>query len=176
MNKSKFLSLILRHKPELIDLKLDEYGYANITELVEKINLYGINIDREEVFDIVSSNNKKRFKTKGDMIRASQGHSIEVNLEYSPKEPPVVLYHGTAINNLESILTNGIIKGSRNHVHLSSNIETAISVGKRHGKPIVLEIDSHKMYEDGFEFYLSDNNVWLSEYIPTIYIKENPHQ
>ncbi len=105
------------------------------------------------------------------MIRASQGHSIEVELGYEPQKPPLILYHGTALSNKDSILKNGIEKRNRQHVHLSSDTETALNVGKRHGKPIISEILSEEMFLDGFEFFISENNVWLTEFIPIKYIK-----
>lgn len=118
------------------------------------------------------TNDKKRFQVSDDglRIRASQGHSINVDLKLIPKEPPAVLFHGTAKRFLESIQREGLKPGQRNHVHLSTNIDTAIAVGKRYGKPIILEVDAGVMHQQGYEFFLSDNNVWLVNNVPTHYI------
>ncbi len=165
---SKFLSLVLRHKPETIGLVLDENGWANVKDLVSKMdNLTMVTLEK-----IVETNDKKRFAFNEDKtkIRASQGHSLNINLELKPVEPPEVLYHGTADRFVEIIKSTGIKKQSRSHVHLSSNFYTAVSVGQRHGKPVVLEVNAKKMQEDGYKFYLSENNVWLTDIVPIGYI------
>jgi putative RNA 2'-phosphotransferase len=169
VGKSKFISLVLRHKPEEIGLKLDVNGWADVNELLQKGNL-----DLETLKEIVATNEKKRFAFNDDCtkIRASQGHSIDVNLNLKPVQPPNVLYHGTAEKFLQSIRKQGILKGKRQHVHLSPDVPTARMVGSRHGKPIVLLIGSELMYNDHFEFYLSDNNVWLVDHVPKNYILE----
>ena len=132
----------------------------------------GRKVSLDDLKKIVASNNKQRFRFNDDFtkIRANQGHSISVDVELNEVRPPVVLYHGTATKFLESIKHNGLIAKNRLHVHLSADKETAIKVGGRHGKPIVLTVNSAKMYEDGFIFYLSENNVWLTVSVPINYI------
>lgn len=169
---SKFLSLILRHKPETINLILDENGWANVEELITKSTNDSQGFTFEELDEIVQTNDKKRFifnedKTK---IRANQGHSIDVDLALKPQQPPEFLYHGTAENNVNSILKNGIEKRNRQHVHLSQDKETATKVGMRHGKPIILTIKTGKMSQDGILFYLSENSVWLTDFVAAEYI------
>ncbi|HFL2524774.1 TPA: RNA 2'-phosphotransferase [Clostridioides difficile] len=170
---SIFISLILRHKPETIGIKLDDYGYADVNELIEKINNTGRNINIEILEQIVKEDNKQRYSFNDDRskIRANQGHSINVNVELRELEPPKYLYHGTATRFLDNIKNEGIIKQSRLYVHLSRDIDTAIKVGKRHGTPVILKINTGKMYENGYKFYLSENNVWLCEYIPFKYVE-----
>ncbi|HBF7094268.1 TPA: RNA 2'-phosphotransferase [Clostridioides difficile] len=170
---SIFISLILRHKPEIIGIKLDEYGYADVNELIEKINNAGRNINIEILEQIVKEDNKQRYSFNEDRskIRVNQGHSINVDVELKELEPPEYLYHGTATRFLDNIKNEGIIKQSRLYVHLSRDIDTAIKVGKRHGTPVILKINTGKMYENGYKFYLSENNVWLCEYIPFKYVE-----
>ncbi|HBF7642493.1 TPA: RNA 2'-phosphotransferase [Clostridioides difficile] len=170
---SIFISLILRHKPETIGIKLDDYGYADVNELIEKINNTGRNINIEILEQIVKEDNKQRYSFNEDRskIRANQGHSINVNVELRELEPPRFLYHGTATRFLDNIKKEGIISKSRLYVHLSNNIDTAVQVGKRHGIPIVLKINAGKMYENDYKFYLSENNIWLCEYIPFKYVE-----
>lgn len=169
---SKFISLVLRHQPEQIGLLLNEKGWASVEELLHKMNAAGFAIDIDILHTIVDTNDKKRFAFNEDqsMIRASQGHSIEVNLDLQPAVPPEELYHGTGIKNLQSILQAGLQKQSRQHVHLSASIETAKAVGSRHGKPMVLLIDTKAMQAAGFIFYLSANKVWLTEVVPVQFI------
>lgn len=170
---SIFISLILRHKPEIIGIKLDEYGYADVNELIEKINNAGRNINIEILEQIVKEDNKQRYSFNEDRskIRANQGHSINIDVELKELEPPEYLYHGTVTRFLDNIKNEGIIKQSRLYVHLSRDIDTAIKVGKRHGTPVILKINTGKMYENGYKFYLSENNVWLCEYIPFKYVE-----
>lgn len=169
---SKFLSYILRHHPELINLNLDENGWANVDELITKSTNDSQGFTFEELDEIVETNDKKRFIFNGDKtrIRANQGHSIDINLALIPQQPPEFLYHGTAQSNIDSILEKGIEKRNRQHVHLSQDIETATKVGMRHGKPIILTINTEKMFDDGIEFYLSENNVWLTDFVDIKYI------
>ena len=170
---SVFISLILRHKPETINIRLDKYGYANVLELIEGINKSGRKIDFNILEDIVNSDKKGRYSFNSDKtkIRANQGHSIKVDVELKECKPPSFLYHGTATRFIESINKNGLCKMSRLYVHLSDNIDTALQVGKRHGEPIVLNIDSKSMYERGYKFYLSENGVWLTDSVPSEFIK-----
>jgi len=170
----RFISLILRHKPETINLKLDKNGWADTKELIEKISKSGREIDFEILERIVNENNKKRYSFNEDKtkIRTVQGHSIEVNLELKEVVPPAVLYHGTAFKNLESIKKVGIKKMNRQHVHLSVDVETAKNVATRHsGKYIILEIDTEAMLKENYKFYLSENKVWLTDFVPSKFIK-----
>jgi len=171
---SKFLSYVLRHHPELIYLNLDENGWANVDELITKSKNDSQGFTFEELDEIVQTNDKKRFIFNEDKtrIRANQGHSIDINLALIPQQPPEFLYHGTAQGNIESILEKGIEKRNRQHVHLSQDIETATKVGMRHGKPIILTINTEKMFDDGIEFYLSENNVWLTDFVDIKYISQ----
>lgn len=170
---SKFLSLVLRHKPETIDLELDENGWADTNFLIHGMLKANYSIDIKNLKDIVKSSDKQRFKFNDDFskIRANQGHSINVDLKLEQKLPPEILFHGTATRNIDSIKQNGLLKQNRHHVHLSSDTETAEKVGMRYGKSIVLKIEAGKMSADGFEFYLSENGVWLTEKVDTKYIK-----
>lgn len=172
---SKFLSLVLRHQPETIGIELDENGWTNIETLIEKSSKKGLHFDREILNHIVETNAKKRFafNDSNDKIRANQGHSIEVELGYAPQKPPTVLYHGTGQKSVNSIKLTGLEKRQRQQVHLSKDIETAIAVGQRHGKPFIFEVLAEQMYNDKHEFFLSDNGVWLTDNVPTKYLKVN---
>lgn len=168
---SKFLSYVLRHKPDAIKLKLDENGWASVTELIEKAQSQ-IELTPELIKQIVITNDKKRFSLSDDeqFIRANQGHSIQIDLKLEPKEPPPVLYHGTATRFLDSIKQEGLKPGQRHHVHLSSDIQTATAVGKRYGKPVILEVAASAMHQQGVEFFLSENNVWLTDHVPSDFL------
>ncbi|MDR2095148.1 MAG: RNA 2'-phosphotransferase [Treponema sp.] len=171
---SKFLSLVLRHQPETIHLNMDNNGWVDIDELIHNANEYKhMRLDKEILAEIVKTNDKQRFiiDNEKNKIRANQGHSISIDLALEPQTPPDELFHGTAIRFLESIMENGIKPMSRQYVHLSRTVEIAENVGKRHGKPIVLYINSKAMYENGYKFYLSENKVWLVDYVPKEYIK-----
>jgi len=170
---SKFLSLVLRHKPETIGIELDSNGWTDVEILIQKSNGYGIQFDRNILKHIVETNSKKRFALNEtfDKIRASQGHSIHVELGYSSQKPPEILYHGTSEKTVESILKTGLDKRKRQHVHLSRDIETAVIVGQRHGKPVVFSVLAGQMHADNFQFFLSDNGVWLTEKVPSKYLK-----
>lgn len=174
VSKSKFLSLILRHKPETIGLKLDENGWANINELITKTNQKGQLLTHELLDKIVSDNDKQRFVISDDglRIRANQGHSLQVDLKLEAKQPPDILYHGTATRFVSSILKMGLQAKSRQYVHLSSDIATAIKVGQRHGKTIVFQVFAQKMSNDAHLFYLSENLVWLTKKVPTDYLQQ----
>ncbi len=172
---SKFMSLVLRHRPEVIGLMLDANGWANVDELVEKLNANeNGSITKEMIETVVATNEKKRFAFNADntMIRASQGHSIPVELELPQVVPLDILYHGTAEQHVMSILQSGLHKQGRQHVHLSADTVTAKAVGSRHGKPAVLTIDAEAMHASGFAFYLSANNVWLVDTVPANFIKQ----
>ena len=170
----KFLSLVLRHDPEKIGLTLDENGWAEVTVLLEKLAKKGKKLDFDTLKYLVETNDKKRYSFNADFskIRANQGHSIEVDIKLKEATPPDILYHGTAEKNLDSIFLEGLTKRNRNHVHLSKDIETSIKVGTRHGKPIVLTIDTKAMLDDGIRFYLSENQVWLTNYVEPKYISK----
>ena len=170
---SKFLSLVLRHRPETIGITLDENGWTEVNYLIEQLNKSGLNINSEVLNDVVANNNKKRFAFNEDKtkIRANQGHSIIVELGYQPMQPPEILYHGTSEKSVASILKTGLEKRSRHHVHLSSDKETAAQVGQRHGKPVILEVAAQEMYENGFDFFISENGVWLTDTVPVNYLK-----
>ena len=171
---SKYLSLILRHRPETIGLALDDEGWVSISKLLRAAKKHGNPIDRSTLDEVVFSNDKMRFAFSKDglRIRANQGHSISVNLNLESLDPPSLLYHGTAIRFIESIRASGLEKRNRQHVHLSATKETAISVGKRHGKPVVLTIQAKRMFDEGHQFYLSQNGVWLTKHVPYQYIQE----
>lgn len=171
---SKFLSYILRHEPKSINLTLDSEGWANIDELIAKANTSGQNMTRAQILAVVATSDKKRFTLSKDesSIRAAQGHSLKsVAISFEAQQPPAILLHGTAIKNIDAITKQGLIAGQRQYVHLTENSDTANATGMRYGKPVLLTIDSLAMSEAGFKFYLSDNNVWLTEQIPPEYIK-----
>jgi putative RNA 2'-phosphotransferase len=165
---SKFLSFVLRHKPDAIGLALDPQGWANIDELIERGNAAGTQFDRKDLQHVVETSDKKRFSISADglRIRAAQGHSVTVELGLSPQEPPPVLYHGTATRFVESILSEGLKPQDRQHVHLSIDEATARRVGQRHGKPVILKIEALRMHAKGFKFFLADNGVWLTDQVP----------
>jgi putative RNA 2'-phosphotransferase len=160
---SKFLSLILRHKPEEVGLTLDDNGWVNVTDLIKACADAGKSFTLSELQEVVETNDKKRFvfDVTGEKIRASQGHSVEVDLEFGKKTPPGILYHGTAERNVGEIMAGGLKKMKRHHVHLSAETETARTVGKRYGQPVIFKIDTFAMMNEGFEFYVSANGVWL---------------
>lgn len=170
---SKFLSLILRHNPEKIGLKLDEHGWADVEELLAASAKNGNAFMREELEKVVAENDKKRFAfdETGTKIRANQGHSIRVEIEFEQKTPPEILYHGTTEKNVGAILEKGLKKMRRHHVHLSPDVETAGKVGSRRGKPVILEIDAGRMKEEGFTFYISANGVWLVDEVPPQFMR-----
>lgn len=170
---SKYISLILRHKPEIIDITLDKNGWANVNKLIDGVNRKYNPFTMEMLEEIVRTDDKQRYsfnenKTK---IRANQGHSINVDVELTEIKPPNILYHGTADKYLKSIMKNGLQSQSRLYVHLSQTIDTAIKVGKRHGNPVLIIVDTKAMYEDGYKFFKSQNNVYLTKEVPVEYLK-----
>ncbi len=173
---SKFLSFVLRHKPEAIGLALDAQGWGSIEELVLKSNAAGMRLARNDVLLIAQTSKKKRFTLSddGQRIRAAQGHSVAVDLGLTPREPPAVLYHGTATRFLDRILAEGLTPQGRQQVHLSTDQETAQHVGQRHGKPVVLQIDARRMHLKGFEFFLAENGVWLTNDVPPDFLHASP--
>ena len=174
-NTSKFISLILRHKPKAIGILLDEHGWADVQELIDGINASGgHHLDMELLEEIVRSDEKQRysFNENHTLIRANQGHSIPVDVELEEKTPPDALYHGTGEKYVSSIEKEGLIPKSRLYVHLSADVSTAKKVGSRHGKPVIYTIDCAKMAADGYRFYLSANHVWLTKSVPVKYLNK----
>ena len=169
---SKFLSLILRHNPQAGNITLDSNGWAITNKVLDALRSKGYTGTQEFLDEIVSTDNKQRYGYSDDksLIRANQGHSVEVDLSLVPKIPPDILYHGTAEKSVPSIMASELRSGSRQYVHLSRDIPTATSVGSRHGKPHILEINAKAMTADGFEFFCSKNNVWLTKVVPSKYV------
>ena len=169
---SKYLSFILRHQPDSIGLELSDEGWANIKELIGKTRKF--ELTKELINTVVETNDKKRFliSEDGERIKANQGHSIKVKLKLEPVTPPDVLLHGTAERFLESILKEGLTNQQRHHVHLSETQKTAMSVGSRCGKPVLLKVDSRRMHSDGFEFFKTENDVWLVDCVPVKYLEK----
>lgn len=170
---SKYISLILRHKPETIGITLDEHGWADVAALIEGINKTNP-FSMEMLEHIVETDEKQRYSFNEDktLIRANQGHSIPVDVELVEVTPPDILYHGTGEKYAASIDQTGLIPKSRLYVHLSGDIETAVNVGKRHGKPVIYTINCKKMYEDGYPFFRSANGIWLTKTVPVQYIEK----
>ncbi len=170
---SKFLSLVLRHTPEAIGIALDAEGYVAVDELLAAAARHGRRISREQLDEVVASNDKKRFALSADgrWIRASQGHSVEVELGLAAIEPPELLFHGTVERFLPSIREQGLVKGRRQHVHLSADRATAERVGRRRGRPVVLLIEARRMHADGHAFFLSANGVWLTDAVPPEHLR-----
>ena len=171
---SKFIALILRHKPEAIGITLDEHGWANVDDLIKGIAKRQP-FDMAMLEEIVATDDKQRYSFNEDktLIRANQGHSIPVDVELEEKEPPSILYHGTAVKYKTSIEEKGLIPKSRLYVHLSVVEETALKVGQRHGTPIVYTINAAQMHKDGYKFYLSKNGVWLTKSVSLKYLKSS---
>jgi len=170
---SKRLSFILRHRPDSIGLALDAHGWAEVDDLLARLAADGHAIDRALLERVVADNDKQRFAFNEDRtrIRASQGHSIGIDLALEQAAPPDMLYHGTATRFLKSILAEGLKASGRHHVHLSADVDTAKRVGARHGFPAVLRVDARRMQADGIVFYRSDNGVWLTEAVLPRYLE-----
>ncbi len=169
---SKFLSLVLRHEPERIGLKLDSAGWVNVEDLLEALSRNGFALTREQLNHIVETNSKKRFAFSEDglRIRANQGHSVDVDLQYEPQTPPELLYHGTATRFLDSIREKGLLRMERHDVHLSAQKNVTMQVGGRHGKPVLLIIRTGEMHRSGHIFRRSANGVWLVDHVPAQFI------
>lgn len=170
---SKFISRILRHAPADAGLTLEPGGWVLVADLLTGAARVGVLITPEELAEVVRKCDKQRFAfdASGTKIRANQGHSTEVKLDFSPSEPPALLYHGTADRNLGTILRDGLLKMARHHVHLSGDTATATKVGSRHGRPAILVIDALGMHAAGHEFFVSANGVWLVEHVPPQYLR-----
>ena len=174
---SKFISMILRHRPEVIGITLDEHGWANVNELIKGINETGeeVEFSKATLEKIVKTDKKQRYSFSQDktLIRANQGHSIHVDVELEKKEPPKVLYHGTGSRFVKSIQEQGLLPMERLYVHLSTDVETATDVGKRHGTPVIFKVNAEQMQKDGYDFFQSVNGVWLTKEVPTKYLELN---
>jgi putative RNA 2'-phosphotransferase len=171
---SKLLSLVLRHRPDLVGIRLDEAGWVEVDELLAGLAALGKPMTRTQLERIVATSDKQRFALDGDRIRASQGHSVPVDLGLVPVAPPAVLFHGTPERNVEAILREGLRRGTRHHVHLSPDEATAVRVGARRGRPRVLEVDAAAMAADGHVFLRSANGVWLVDAVPPAYLRLTP--
>jgi putative RNA 2'-phosphotransferase len=173
---SKFISLILRHRPEAAGIVLDEHGWADVDELIRGINGAGRHrLDRELLEEIVREDEKQRYSFNEDhtLIRANQGHSIPVDVELKQMAPPDILFHGTGKKSMRSIEKEGLLPMSRLYVHLSKDVKTAKTVGSRHGTPIVYKVRAGAMARDGYKFYLSANGVWLTKSVPVEYLSQH---
>jgi putative RNA 2'-phosphotransferase len=170
---SKFLSLVLRHQPDRIGLKLDPAGWVSVEELLEACQSHGFPLTKSELGAVVAGSDKQRFSFSDDrlQIRANQGHSVNVDLGYQPTAPPEDLYHGTVERFLISILDGGLSRGKRHHVHLSAELDTAQKVGARRGIPVILRVMSGRMHRDGYLFFRSENGVWLTDKVPPEYLE-----
>ena len=170
---SKYLSKHLRHQPERLGIKLAPGGWVCVDELLAACEKHSFPISRAELNEVVERNDKKRFSfdSTGTLIRANQGHSVEIDLHLEPAVPPDVLYHGTGHGAVEPIMHQGLCKMSRHHVHLSQDIETARKVGARHGRPVVFTVDAAAMHKAGYTFYCSDNGVWLVDHVPPEFLR-----
>lgn len=169
---SKFISLVLRHKPDVANLSLDKYGYAQVDELVAYLNKKYGGFTVTDLDTIVETDDKQRYSYNNDhtKIRAVQGHSFPVDLGLEAQHPPLLLFHGTSTKYLDSIMKRGIISKSRQYVHLSKDVDTAHTVGLRHGAgTVILVVSANQMWKDGYKFFLSDNGVWLVDEVPTKY-------
>jgi putative RNA 2'-phosphotransferase len=170
---SKFLSLVLRHKPEAIGIELDSAGWASVDELLLKLQQQGMPVTLQKLQEVVTTNDKQRFafNTDGTRIRASQGHSLQIDLSLLPLIPPTELYHGTATQYISSILKEGLQAKSRQYVHLSADRATARKVGQRHGKSVILLVNTAAMHNSGHSFYQAANGVWLTRSVPPLFLQ-----
>lgn len=173
---SKFLSKHLRHDPGGLGLTLQAGGWVAVNDLLTACQRKGVHISRVDLDTVVAENDKQRFSydATGTRIRANQGHSVEVDLQLQAVAPPSLLYHGTGHVTADAIEQDGLRKMRRHHVHLSTDVPTAIRVGARHGKPVIFEIDAAGMHRDGFEFFCSENGVWLVDEVPSKYLRRTP--
>lgn len=169
---SRYMSMLLRHRPEVAGLTLDSHGWARVDELIKGIQKKYPLFQEEILEEIVRTDEKQRYAFNEDhtLIRANQGHSINVDVELTIVQPPDILYHGTGEKYMASIQQEGLISKSRLYVHLSADMKTALQVGKRHGHPVIFQIDAKRMYHDGHVFYLSANQIWLVKKVPIKYM------
>ena len=169
---SRFLSLVLRHDPGRIGLALDRQGWLDVDRLLAASARSGFAFSLAELREVVAGNAKQRFALdpEGRRIRANQGHSLPVDRGLAPAEPPPVLYHGTSAGAVGRILSEGLWPMGRTHVHLSTDETTAEAVGRRHGRAVVLAVDSRRMHADGHPFLDSANRVWLTATVPPSYL------
>lgn len=172
-NKSKFLSLVLRHKPQTVGIELDEAGWVKVDVLLSALARHGHPISRATLEEVVSTNDKQRFSFSkdGKRIRANQGHSVEVELGYQRATPPEILYHGTPQQFVELIVREGLKKMDRHHVHLHVDVATSTAVGRRRGKPVLLQVRALEMHQAGHEFFVTPNDVWLTDHVPVEYLE-----
>lgn len=171
---SKFLSLVLRHRPEEVGLELGENGWVEVDTLIDSCARHKMPITIEELREVVETSDKRRFAfdENGERIRANQGHSVEITLEFEERSPPDILFHGTADRFRSAILSEGLRRMARHHVHLSAHEETAHKVGQRHGKPMIFRVDAKSMSSAGHKFYISANGVWLVDSVPPEFLSE----
>lgn len=173
IKRSKTLSKALRHDPARLGLRPDRAGWVDVDVLLKACAARGLRIDRADLARVVATNDKQRFAFNEDQtrIRASQGHTIDIDLGLEPLAPPEILFHGTAAGFVASIFEHGLLRGGRNHVHLSAEVGTALKVGARHGKPFVFEVAAAEMARAGHAFFRSDNGVWLVEHVPAEFLR-----
>ncbi|QDT93008.1 RNA 2'-phosphotransferase [Gimesia algae] len=171
--KSKFLSLILRHQPETVGITLDDSGWVDVEVLLAAMSQQGKGMSRATLDTVVQSNDKQRFSfnAEGTRIRANQGHSISVDLGYTTAVPPEILFHGTPDKFIEPISQEGLKKMNRHHVHLHVDEQTSIAVGRRRGRPVLLQVRALEMHQAGWEFFVTPNQVWLTDSVPVEYIE-----
>ena len=171
---SKYLSKHLRHQPDRLGIQLTPGGWVGVDKLLAACAKNSFFLTREDLYEVVEKNDKKRFSfdSTGTLIRANQGHSVEIDLQLEPAIPPDILYNGTGHGAVKSIVQNGLNRMSRHHVHLSEDLETAIKVGARHGKPVVFVVDAAAMHGAGYTFYCSENGVWLVDCVPPDYLRK----
>lgn len=168
--KSKFLSYLLRHHPDELSLSMDTAGWVDVDDLLPKLFERDSSWTREVLQRVVDENTKKRFEIVDERIRARQGHSLDVDLGLTPTPPPDVLFHGTHPKVVDAILSSGLLKMQRHHVHLSEDVATAKNVGGRRGKPVVFEVDAAAMVADGHTFFVTENGVWLVDEVAPKYL------
>nr|WP_310487304.1 RNA 2'-phosphotransferase [Chamaesiphon sp. VAR_69_metabat_338] len=171
---SKYLSKHLRHQPERLGLELLPGGWIEVDKLLSAASAHGFEISLADLQQVVATNDKQRFafNESGDLIRANQGHSIEIDLQLLAKTPPDALYHGTHVKAIAAILASGLQKMSRHHVHLTTDLNMAFKVGSRRGESVILAVDTHAMVADGYSFYRTDNDVWLVDTVPPQYLTQ----
>ncbi len=170
---SRYLSLVLRHHPEAAGISLDEHGWANVDELIQGINRTRA-LSKETLEQIVGSDEKQRYSFSEDRrrIRSNQGHSVPVDVELAQQEPPKILWHGTAEQFVDSIERQGLLPITRLYVHLSATRTTALEVGRRHGRPVIYKIDAEQMCQDGYLFYQSKSQIWMTKTVPVQYLQK----